>query len=75
MPCTMSNLTVRIPDELRRQLEDLCERQNRPFSEVMRDSLRRYIAAEQFRALRRKTLPFAEAQGLLTDEDVFEAIS
>jgi len=26
-------------------------------------------------ALRRKTLPFAEAQGIVMDEDVFEAIS
>lgn len=75
MPCIMSNLTVRIPDDLRRQLDDLCAQQNRPASEVLRDSLRRYIAVEQFRALRGKTLPFAEAAGLLTDDDVFEAIS
>ena len=42
---------------------------------VVRDSLRRHIAVEKFRALRRIALPFAEAQGLLTDEDVFRAIS
>jgi predicted transcriptional regulator len=71
----MSNLTIRIPDELKRQLEELCDRQDRPVSDVVRDSLRRYIAAEKFQALRRKALPFAEAQGFLTDEDVFEAIS
>ena len=35
----------------------------------------RFVAIERFRALRRRTLPFAEAQGLLTDEDVFRAIS
>ena len=71
----MSNLTIRIPDELKRQLEELCDRQDRPVSDVVRDSLRRYIAAEKFQALRRKALPFAEAQGFLTDEDIFEAIS
>lgn len=71
----MSNLTVRIPEELREQLDKLCEQQNRPISDVVRDSLRGYLAAEQFRALRRKTLPYAEAQGLLTDEDVFGAVS
>jgi hypothetical protein len=42
---------------------------------VVRESLRRYLAAERFRALRKKTLPFAEAQGFLTDDDVFKAIS
>jgi len=71
----MSNLTVRIPEALRKEIERLCKQQKRPASEVVRDSIRRYVAAEKFRALRRKTLPFAEAQGFLADEDVFEAIS
>jgi len=71
----MSNLTVRIPKTLRKELKALSARQQRPTSEVVRDSLRRYVAAEKFRQLRGKTLPFAEAQGFLTDEDVFEAIS
>jgi hypothetical protein len=33
------------------------------------------VAVARFRELRSKTLPFAEAQGLLADEDVFEAVS
>ena len=71
----MGTFTIRISDSLRRELKALCRRQQRPASEIVRDSLRRYIAAEKFQALRKKTLPFAEAQGLLTDEDVFKAIS
>jgi predicted transcriptional regulator len=70
-----ARLTIRVPKALRKQLEDFCERQNRAASEVVRDSLRRYLAVEQFQALRRKTLPFAEAQGLLTDEDIFRVVS
>ncbi|HAK94460.1 MAG TPA: CopG family transcriptional regulator [Planctomycetes bacterium] len=71
----MSTLTVRIPAPLRRELERLCKQSKRPLSAVVRESLRRYIAVERFRELRSKTLPFAEAQGFLTDEDVFKAIS
>jgi predicted transcriptional regulator len=71
----MSNLTIRIPEDLRKELKSLCKQQHRPASEVVRESLRRYIAAEKFQALRRKMLPFAEAQGFLTDEDVFKAVS
>jgi len=71
----MSNLTVRIPKELRRDLERLCRETDQPLSNVVRESLRRYVAVERFRALRKKTLPFAEAQGFLTDEDVFKAVS
>ncbi|MBW2250911.1 MAG: hypothetical protein JRF60_09840 [Deltaproteobacteria bacterium] len=48
---------------------------NKPVSDVVRESIRRYVAIEKFRAIRRKVLPFAEAQGFLTDEDVFKAIS
>jgi len=70
----MSTLTIRISDSLRRELRALCRRQQRPASEIVRDSLRRYIAAQKFQALRKKTLPFAEAQGLLTDEDVFKSV-
>jgi predicted transcriptional regulator len=71
----MSTINVRIPDELRQELDALASCQNRPASDIVRDSLRQYIAQQRFQTLRRKTLPFAESQGLLTDEDVFQALS
>jgi len=71
----MNTLTIRLPDELRTDLNEISREQKKPVSDVVRDSLRRYVAVEQFRALRQKALPFAEAQGFLTDEDVFKAIS
>jgi predicted transcriptional regulator len=71
----MNTLTIRIPDDLRVNLQKISREQNKPVSDVVRESIRRYIAAERFRALRKKVLPFAEAQGFLTDEDVFKAIS
>jgi predicted transcriptional regulator len=71
----MNTLTVRIPDELRADLQEISSRQSVPVSDLVRESIRRYVAIERFRALRRRVLPFAEAQGLLTDEDVFRAIS
>ena len=71
----MNTLTIRIPDELRTGLQKISEEQNKPVSDVVRESIRRYVAIEQFRTLRKKTLPFAEAQGFVTDNDVFNAIS
>ena len=41
----------------------------------MRESLRRFIASEQMAAIRKMTVPLAEAQGFVTDEDVFKAVS
>ena len=71
----MDNLTIRIPAELKQRLQEFCRSHNRPAGEVVRDSLRRYLAIERFQALRRRTLPFAEAQGILTDDDVFRIVS
>jgi predicted transcriptional regulator len=71
----MSTLTLRISDDLKEQLEELSRRQQRPTSELVRESLRRYIVSEQLKALRRATVPLAEAQGFLTDEDIFKVVS
>ena len=71
----MNTLTIRLPDDLRADLQRISREQNKPVSDVVRESIRRYVAVERFRALRRKVLPFAEAQGFLTDDDIFKAIS
>jgi predicted transcriptional regulator len=71
----METLTVRLPDELRADLQQISRDQNKPVSDVVRESIRRYVAIAKFRSLRRKVLPFAEAQGLVTDEDIFQVIS
>jgi predicted transcriptional regulator len=71
----MNTITIRLPNELRSDLQRLSQEQNKPVSDIVRESIRRYVAVEKFRVLRKKTLPFAEAQGFLTDEDVFRAIS
>jgi hypothetical protein len=41
----------------------------------VREALKRYLAIYRFRKLRNMVLPFAEAQGILSDEDVFSMIS
>jgi len=71
----MNTITIRVPNELRSDLQKISQEQNKPVSDLVRESIRRYVAIEKFRTLRKKTLPFAEAQGFLTDEDVFKAIS
>ena len=70
----MTTLTLRIPEKLRHDLMDISQQEHRAASDVVRESIQRYIAVQKFRLLRNKTLPFAEAQGILTDEDVFRAL-
>jgi predicted transcriptional regulator len=71
----MNTLTIRLPEDIRSDLQKLSQAQNKPVSDIVRESIRRYVAVEKFRGLRKKVLPFAEAQGFLTDEDIFKAIS
>ena len=70
-----STLTVRLDEELERWLDELCDRTGRNRSEIVRDALRRQLSLLRFEELRRRALPFAEARGYLTDEDVFRDLS
>ncbi|MDZ4198410.1 MAG: CopG family transcriptional regulator, partial [Kiritimatiellia bacterium] len=60
---------------LRSDLKKISLQEHKAVSDIVRDSLRRHVAVRKFRSLRSKVLPFAEAQGLVTDEDVFKALS
>lgn len=68
-------LTIRLPDNLRKELQKISKEESKPMSDLVRESLQRYISIYKFRRLRNKVLPFAESQGILTDEDIFNVIS
>lgn len=70
-----SVLTLRLDQALERQLAALAKRTGRSRSDIARDALRRQLAILQFDEARRAVMPFAEARGYLTDEDVFRAVS
>lgn len=70
-----STITVRLDEELEDLLEKVARESGRSRSELIREALRRQLSLESFQQLRKKILPFAEAQGLLTDEDVWKEIS
>jgi predicted transcriptional regulator len=70
-----SILTLRLDRDLERRLARQAKRLGLSRSEVAREALRRQLALAEFETLRRRIMPFAEARGYLTDEDVFRAIS
>ena len=71
----MATLTIRLDAKLEKALDRIAKSTGRTKSEIAREALKRQVAVARFRELRKKTLPFAEAQGLVTDEDVFRALS
>ena len=70
-----SALTIRLDPELERRVARAARRSGRTRSEFVRDALRRQLAVAQFEDLRRRIMPFAEARGYLTDEDIFLDVS
>jgi len=70
-----SALTVRLGPDLERRLARAARRSGRTRSEFVREALRRQLALSQFEELRQRIMPFAEAAGYLTDEDVFRDVS
>tara|TARA_R110002124_G_scaffold286171_3_gene466222 strand:+ start:1326 stop:1544 length:219 start_codon:yes stop_codon:yes gene_type:complete len=70
-----STLSIRIDKDIEALLEQTSKRTGRPKSELVREALRRQLSIEVFQQLRNRVLPFAESQGLLTDEDIWNEIS
>jgi len=70
-----ATLTIRLDRDLDRLLTKASRRAGKNRSEIAREAMRRQLRLQQFEGLRKRIMPFAEARGFLTDEDVFSEIS
>jgi predicted transcriptional regulator len=70
-----SSLTIRLDKDLELMLKKASEQSRKTQSEIARESLRRHLRISHFENLRKRIMPFAEARGFLTDEDVFSKVS
>lgn len=70
-----TTLTVRIDKELDQLIEESSKRSGQTKSEFVRQALKRQLTVESFQQLRKELLPYGEAQGWLTDDDVFREVS
>jgi len=70
-----TTLTIRIDKELEKLLEEASVRSGQSKSELVRQALKRQLSIESFQQLRKELLPYGEAKGWLTDDDVFREVS
>jgi predicted transcriptional regulator len=70
-----ATVTIRLEDALQTRLSRLSDATGRTRSDLVREALERQLTLIEFASARRKTRPFAERAGWLTDEDVFDAVS
>ncbi len=68
-------ITIRLDPALEKLLDRLCRLTGQSRSDLVREALRRHLNLLRFEQLRRQVLPFAEARGYLTDEDVVRNVS
>ena len=70
-----ASLTIRMDKELEQLLDESSRRSGQSKSELVRQALKRQLTIDTFQELRKVLLPDGEAQGWLTDEDVFREVS
>jgi hypothetical protein len=71
----MSTLTLRVPDDLDAALERQSAALGISKSDLAREALKRYLRVAEFRMLRANLVGQAQAHGIHTDDDVFEALN
>jgi len=70
----MATITLRLPDDLDRDLQRRSAAEGVSKSDLVREALRRYLHVTDFRALRAECVARAQALGVHTDEDVFRLL-
>jgi predicted transcriptional regulator len=70
----MATITLRVPDELDRELEKLSSQAGVSKSDLAREALRRYLQVADFKSLRARLISLAQDRGIHTDEDVFRKL-
>ena len=68
-------LTIRLPEGLRRELDEFCSEAGASRNDVVSESLADHLFARRFRAQRSAMAAEASAKSVRTDEDVFREVS
>jgi metal-responsive CopG/Arc/MetJ family transcriptional regulator len=69
------SISISLPEDLKDELDRFTRAEGTTRSDLVREALREYLFSRRLRSLRQELMPYAEAQGIYTDEDVFREIS
>ena len=68
-------VTISLPQAVRRELDRIAKEEGVSRSDVLRQSWEDFLFVRRFRQLRQRMMAAAQAQGIYTDEDVFNRVS
>ena len=63
-------INVRVSAILQKELQELSRSEHVPISDLVRDSLREFLAVRKFRRLSKDVKGYARKSGFVTDEDI-----
>jgi predicted transcriptional regulator len=70
-----ATITISIPDDVKAALDEVAREADQSSSEFICEVLRNYLFIRKFRLLREHMTSKAQAQGIYTDQDVFDRVS
>lgn len=68
-------ITISLPEELKKELDRVIAKEGLTRSDIVRESLRKYLFTLEFKRLRARMVAKAQAKGVHTDRDVFDRVS
>ena len=70
-----TTITISLSEDFKRELDEIIAAEGVSRSEIVRESLRKYLFILRFRRLRERMMAAAQGKGIHTDRDVFEEVS
>jgi hypothetical protein len=64
-----------LPTDIKTAVDAITREEGISPNDLVRDALRQYLLLRRFRRLGDRMVPSAEAQGILTDQDIFDRVS
>ena len=68
-------LSVSLPDNMAAELETIAKAMGRNKSDIVKESLGLFLWETKFRNIKKKLSSKAKAAGVITEEDIFKAVS
>ncbi len=68
-------LSVSLPEKMATELEAIAEAMGRNKSDIVKESLGLFLWETKFRSIKKQLSAKAKAAGVVTEEDVFKAVS
>ena len=68
-------ITITLPQEIRSALEEATRKEGLSSNEIISEAIKEYFFFRRLRLLRERMIVTAQAQGIYTEQDVFDRVS